>query len=411
MKIIHLCDSLNPAGLGGYESYLHYLSEELSVRGNKSVIITQSPRRDSPNSIELEHYTIHHLPGNYLEARKWEFYSLPEESREKEVERLFARDDLERNIDSLAEQLVEILEEIRPDLIHAHSTYVVFNRVLQKLREEGVVDSFPVIVTIHGRPKSLILPNGKQTTDYESFSEVCPFDHILAVSKNVAEELRRVLSIRKHNIHVSTLYLGVNLSVFSPERSITKEWDIAFMGRFEPMKAVDLFPEMLVKLKKRCPNLKFLMTGEGSLKNDLIGKFESRDVADLVEYLGVVKTERVPELINKSLIFIYPSREEHFGLSILEAMACGVPVVTTNVFGPSEILTQNIDGLMVPPDNVEALVESIQLLLQNENFRTVLGNNARKTVESRFDIKRHCDELMDFYENMIESKKNRHVEI
>jgi glycosyltransferase involved in cell wall biosynthesis len=405
MKIIHLCDSLNPAGLGGYESYLHYLSEELSVRGNESIIVTQAPKRDSPSSIKFDHYRILHLQGNSLEARKWEFYDIPEELREKEVDRLFQRDDLERNVDALSDQLGDVLEDIRPDLIHAHSTYVVFNRVLKKFRENGFIDDIPTIVTIHGRPKSLVLPSGEHTTDYDSFSKACPFDCILSVSRNVADELRKSLSKHKQEVEVDTLYLGANLSVFHPVIDATKDWDIAFMGRFEKMKAVDLFPEMLVRLKPQFPKLKFLMTGDGSLKTDLLRDFEQRGVSDLVDYQGVVDTKMVPELLNRSRVFLYPSREEPFGLSILEAMACEIPVVTTNVYGPSEILTQGVDGLMVPPDDVETLAESVKSLLENTDLRISLGRNARKKIESQFDIKQHYENLVNLYKKAIESKK------
>ena len=405
MKIIHLCDSLNPAGLGGYESYLHYLSRELSVRGNESIIVTQTPSRDTPRLIEHEHYSIRYLQGNYLEARKWEFYNIPEEHREKEINRLFQRDDLEKNVDALVTQLRDVLEEIRPDLIHAHSTYVVFNRVLKRLKDSGVLDNIPTLVSIHGRPKPLILPNGEHTTDYDTFSRACPFDHILAVSKNVAEELGKYLSKYNKEVQTSILYLGVNLSVFYPIPNMTKDWDIAFMGRFEQMKAVDLFPPMLVGLKQHFPELKFLMTGEGSLRKDVLIEFEKRGVEGLVDYKSVVDTDMIPELINQSRVFIYPSREEPFGLSILEAMACGVPVVTTNVFGPSEILTQDFDGVMIPPDDVEALVQSITLLLEDEDLRASIGRNARKTMESRFDIRQHYQRLLELYKDMIESKK------
>jgi len=204
----------------------------------------------------------------------------------------------------------------------------------------------------------LILPSGERTTDFESFSDACPFDLVLAVSNNVAEMLDEHLSRKGIDVPVLPLYLGIDLSVFYPMPETKKKWDIAFLGRLERMKAVDLFPEMLTLLKQDYPDLKLLMTGEGSLKSNLMDSFDNAGVSHMVDYLGVVETKTVPNLINQSRIFIYPSREEPFGLSILEAMGCGVPVVTTNVYGPSEIITEGQDGLTVNPDNVNALVEA-----------------------------------------------------
>jgi glycosyltransferase involved in cell wall biosynthesis len=405
MKILHLCDSLNPAGLGGYESYLHYLAEQLSRRGHESIIVSQTSKEDGPDSIIHNHYRVLYLPGNLLEARKWKFYALPETEREQAAIQMFNRDDLELNVTALREQLLEVILETKPDIIHAHSTYVVFNRVLKYLREEGRLKNIPILATIHGRPKPLILPGGKQTTDYNEFLEACPFDLILGVSKNVTEVLQNELHEKGIATPVRTCYLGIDLSVFVPNPNISKKWDIAFMGRLERMKAVDLFPEMLSMLIREYPTLRFLMTGDGSLRESILEQFDKIGVSALVEYPGVVEVDKVPDLINQSRIFIYPSREEPFGLSILEAMACAVPVITTNVFGPSEIITQNRDGLMVSPGNVKELADSIRFLLLHEELQTVIGNSGRKTVESRFDIKMHTKKLVRLYETLINTKK------
>lgn len=405
MKILHLCDSLNPAGLGGYESYLHYLSQQLSDRGHESVVVTQAAKRDSAEFIDSEHYRVYYLEGNLLEVRKWEFFSMPEVEREELVDDMFHPDDLTLNVEALEQQLSQLIHNVKPDLIHAHSPYVVFNRVLEKLREQSGFKDLPMLATIHGRPKPLILPGGERTTDYDAFVDACPFDLILAVSKNVADVLKTYLVERARSVPVHVLYLGIDLSVFYPQPNVSKRWDIAFLGRLESMKAVDLFPEMLSLLKSDFPSLRFLMTGEGSLKNQLLADFDKKGVSDMVDYLGVVNTEQIPYLINQSRVFIYPSREEPFGLSILEAMACGIPVVTTNVFGPSEIITNSVDGVTIPPENVEELVNAIRSLLHSEALGEKIGRNARKTVETKYDINLHYDGLIQVYQELIKEKQ------
>jgi len=401
MKILHLCDSLNPAGLGGYESIIHYLSKAMAAIGNESFVVTQSPYRSSPKSIQKLHYTIYYLKGNLLEARKWEFYSLPEDEKEEASRRLFKSSDIVENVDILSDQFTDLISELQPDIIHAHSTYVVFNKVIAKMRLMNKL-KVPAIVTIHGLPKPLILPDGKETTDYNEFAADFGFDLVLAVSKNVAGTIKKYLDSDFHEL-VRVLYSGIDLSVFRPLPDLEKQWDLAFMGRLEIMKSVDLFPEMLSILKQKFPNLAMMMTGEGSLKNRLFSEFEEQGVASMVDYRGVVEPEEVPTLINKSRIFIYPSRQEPFGLSIIEAMACGVPVVTTDVFGPSEIVSNDYDGVAVPPDDVEALAEAVETLLRDSNLRD--RKNAIKTVHDKFDIRLHVRELVAIYDNLIEREK------
>jgi glycosyltransferase involved in cell wall biosynthesis len=402
MKILHLSDSLNPAGLGGIESYLYYLCAELRNKGHTPFVATQSPCRNSPGFVEDVHYHLYHLPGNYLEARKWDLFEFPEGKRAKIVETLFKPHDLEVNVELLVEQLTNLLQKTRPDIIHAHSTYVIFNRVLELLRKNGTLKDIPLLATIHGFPKPLILPDGTKTTDYDQFVSVCPFDKILGVSSSVVSVLMKYLSSRGLQKEVETHYNGINTDIFVPKPNIPKEWELAFFGRLMKMKAIDLFPEMLSLLAPHFPNLRLAITGEGPYKKKLFDSFKQKGVFGMVEYLGVVDWNRVPELINKSRIFLYPSREEPFGISIIEAMACEVPVVTTNVYGPKEIITNGHDGLMVPPDDVVALGEAIQTLLSNETFREQMGKNARKTVKKRFSIKNHTKQLIEMYNELVQ---------
>jgi glycosyltransferase involved in cell wall biosynthesis len=403
MKILHLCDSLNPAGLGGYESIIHYLSKAMATDGHETFVATQPPYRDSPELVRKQHYSIFHLPGNLLEARKWEFYELPEDKRDEAAEKLFKPNDLEENVSILAEQFSGLIREVQPDIIHAHSTYVVFNKVITKLQSRSELE-IPTIITIHGLPKPLILPNGKETTDFHEFASDFGFNLVIAVSEHVAGAVKEHLESEFHD-RVRTIYSGIDLSVFKPMPDVDKEWDIAFMGRLETMKSVDLFPEMLSLLKSNFPTFKMMMTGEGSLKKWLLNEFEKKDVSSIVDYRGVVETAAVPLMINKSRIFLYPSRREPFGLSIVEAMACGVPVITTDVFGPREIVRHNYDGVAVAPDDARALADAVENLLSDEKLRKRIVQNALKTVEEKYDIRNHARQLITIYQETIDQQE------
>jgi glycosyltransferase involved in cell wall biosynthesis len=405
LKILHLSDSLNPAGLGGIESYLYYLCAELRKNGHDPFVATQSPTRTAPPTIKSEHYCLFHLPGNYLEARKWDLFEYPEEQRAKVVDQLFKPQDLEANVELLVDQLASLIQTTRPDLIHAHSTYVVFNRVLDVLKKNSTLKNTPLLVTIHGFPKPLILPNGTKTTDYDQFVSACPFDKILGVSKSVVSVLRKYLFTKWNRNLVETHYNGIDTNVFAPKSGVSKEWDLAYFGRLIKMKAIDLFPTMLSRLAPDFPNLHLAITGEGPYKQKLFAAFEREGVSNMVEYLGVVDWTKVPEILNRSRIFLYPSREEPFGISLIEAMACEVPVITTNVYGPKEIVTHGHDGLTVPPDDVAALTEAVVKLLSNEPLRMQMGKNARKTVEQKFSIDHHAEHLIEIYKELVQERR------
>jgi glycosyltransferase involved in cell wall biosynthesis len=81
-------------------------------------------------------------------------------------------------------------------------------------------------------------------------------------------------------------------------------------------------------------------------------------------------------------------------------MACGVPVVTSNVFGPSEIVTDGLDGLTVPPDDPQALAAAVERLLDSDALRSQLGRNAENTVQRRFDLVDHTRKLLSMYSSL-----------
>ncbi len=396
MRILHVCDSINPAGIGGYESYLYYLSKEFHERRHDIDIVAQASNRNLPPREKRGSSEIHHLRGNLLEARKYEFLAHPEETRNSLVDDYFKPRDLEENIELLTAELWRLIEKKQPDIIHCHSTYVVFNRVLSKIADEHDNDLPPVIITVHGLPKPLILPSGENTTDYEMLFRALPFALILAVSDTVKTALQKQARKSETLLPIRTQYLGINLDVFSPERK-TERWDLAFMGRLEDMKSVRLFPKVLSRLKASHGALKFVLTGEGSRKQYLLDEFKIRGLEGTVDYLGVVPAQEVPDILNSSTVFLYPSMREPFGLSIVEAMACKTPVITTNVYGPSEIIHSGADGILVNPGDVDGIVQAVDMLLRDEKLRKEIGHQARITVEKRFDIRQHVDSLLKTY--------------
>jgi len=398
MRILHVCDSLNPSGVGGYESYLHYLSRALALEEHESFVVTQSPSMDAPESVKRPYYKLFHLPGNLLEARKWGFLSLPEEERVSAAARMFRQDDVAADVEILAGQLGTLVHDVSPDIIHAHSTYVVFNRVIERLRKTRLIN-VPVLATIHGLPKALILPNGEATTDYRQLVDSCPFDRIIAVSRAVGVALQAHLPKRLKK-RVDVLYLGVDLSVFQPQTGLRRKWDLGFFGRLEQMKAVDLFPEMLSALKPHFPGIRLVITGDGSSRRTVFDEFKRMNVIERVDYLGVVPIDEIPSLMNSIRVFLYPSREEPFGLSVLEAMACGIPVITSNILGPSEIVTHGYDGLTVSPGDVDELAKAVRQIMSDTALQVRLGKNARNTVEKRFDLRQHSRSLLRLYQDL-----------
>ncbi|MEM2143427.1 MAG: glycosyltransferase family 4 protein [Candidatus Thorarchaeota archaeon] len=402
MRVLHICDSLNPAGLGGYESYLYYLSSAMKKRGHESFIVTQASNESGHTSGMHGEARLLLLRGNGLEVRKWKYLAAPPHEREVLAKQIFSDDDLEQNVRILVRELSDVISHLRPSVIHAHSTYVVFNRVLERMRESGNIGRTPMLLTVHGLPKPLVLPGGVETTDYEQLAMHMPFDSVLAVSNCVCDALKHQLE--RETPVPETMYLGVDLDTFKPTLG-TKNWSVAFMGRLEFMKSVDLLPDIFEELTQSMESVRFAISGDGSLRTELLRELENRKLSSKVDYLGVVPWDEVPRVLNQTRVFLYPSRREPFGLSIVEAMACGVTVVTSNAFGPAEIVTSMSDGISVEPE-VEGIVSAVERLLENDDLYARISCNARRTVEDRFSLNTHVDSLLEIYTETVETRKS-----
>jgi len=105
---------------------------------------------------------------------------------------------------------------------------------------------------------------------------------------------------------------------------------------------------------------------------------------DAYQFLGHSDKKSLLYYYNISDVYVLPSFSESFSLTLLEAMSCGVPAVVSNVGGPSEIIKDHLNGLLVEPGQVKALADAIIFLLDNNKIRRGIGYAARKTIEEQF---------------------------
>lgn len=183
----------------------------------------------------------------------------------------------------------------------------------------------------------------------------------------------------------------------APRHENNDEITLAFIGRISPEKGLDVLIRAMRKLTDLPLRLLIAGTGKGSDVMPLVRMTRSAELKDRVEWLGHI--DNTTELVDRTDIGVVPSVwSEPFGLVVLEFMSRGVPVIATDRGGPKEIITDGVDGVLVPPSDVDALADVIRRLVKDSVQRKKLSEAARQTFERRFDYDDFYWQILKIYE-------------
>jgi phosphatidyl-myo-inositol dimannoside synthase len=155
----------------------------------------------------------------------------------------------------------------------------------------------------------------------------------------------------------------------------------------EPGKGVDTVIRVLPDVLKLIPNLFYVVVGGGDLLPHLEQLAGASSARDRILFLGKLKLEQLKSLYARADIFVMPSRQEGFGLTFLEAMALGKPVIAADYGGTPEVVQNEVTGFLVDPGDLERLAGRLVQLLQDEALCRKLGEAGRRRVEEKFTFK------------------------
>jgi glycosyltransferase involved in cell wall biosynthesis len=158
-----------------------------------------------------------------------------------------------------------------------------------------------------------------------------------------------------------------------------------FVGRLSPEKDVGTLINAAAIVAARIPSFQLLIAGSGPCAGELSQLAESLGLSRNIRFLGAVRD--VPTLLRSASLFVLPSLTEGMPVTVLEAMACGLPVVATRVGGTPEAVEDSRSGLLVPPGNPSQLADSILKLLSNPAAAREMGVQGHRRVAELFDIR------------------------
>jgi glycosyltransferase involved in cell wall biosynthesis len=207
---------------------------------------------------------------------------------------------------------------------------------------------------------------------------------------------------------VVVLENGVDLSRFrsSEPRDPTLSRRVGVVANLRPVKGLDTFVRAASILKSAHPNLTFHIAGEGPLRPNLESMARERALGDRIVWEGSVTD--IPRFLAGLDVTVLPSRSEGMSNALLEYMAAGKAIVATSVGGNSQLIENGIHGLLVPPDDPDALSAAVGHLLNDSDFANRLGQAARWRVEERFSREAMLRRFESFYVSLIGAQDSQH---
>jgi glycosyltransferase involved in cell wall biosynthesis len=300
--------------------------------------------------------------------------------------------------------LTQSLRRIKPDIVHASLSLSPLDFILPEICAEL---NLPLIATFHTpfAGKGATFVSSTQLLAYQLYAPFLSNYNRVIVFSQVQRDLLARLGVPEENIAV--IPNGVDVEKYSPGASKIKaefqaERLFVYQGRIAPEKNV----EALLRAWKQsdmAPQSKLLVVGNGALKNTL-EPFYGEEHG--VIWLGFIAEEnRRIEILRGADVFILPSLVEGLSLSLLEAMACGIACLATDIGADGEVLEGGA-GVVLSPKRVGSQLRTLLPLFQDHpEITTLLGHKARQRVLERYTLSKNITELEKLYAQVLEERQ------
>lgn len=303
---------------------------------------------------------------------------------------------------ALASKLVDVVKYENLDILHVH--YAIPHAAVAYMAKKILLTEgryIPVITTLHGTDITLV-------GQHRDFSPVVTFsinksDGVTAVSESLKQQTNELFNITKdikviYNFIDFNRFTKTNKDHFRKAIAPNGERILVHTSNFRKVKRVDDVMKIFKLVNAALPS-KLLLIGDGPERPALEAMCREMGLCDEVRFLG--KQEAVEELLAISDLFLIPSGSESFGLAALEAMACQVPVISSNVGGLPEVNIHGETGFLSDIGNVEEMAQHAIDLLSNDDLLQRFRENALRQAK-RFDIEHILPEYEAYYEEILQ---------
>jgi glycosyltransferase involved in cell wall biosynthesis len=343
MRISILVEHFPPKGQAGTEIAAYFMAVHLAQRGHSVHVIT-SLNEGLPDESYEKGFYIHRIP--HIKIRIFGAFLY-----------WYA--------------ILRTIRKIDPDFVHVQSIYsgmpALFSKRLLKI---------PYAVWAQG--SDVYLPKG--LIKLTSRMVIKNADSAIALTKDMKRVMQRI-----YDRDIAIVPNGINMADLLDESGRKDEADygrrILYVGRLSPVKGVQYLINAMNQIHDKIPDARLIIIGDGIERERLEALSIQVGIQEYVQFVGEVPHEKVLSFMRQADVFVLPSLSEGFPMVIIEALACGLPIVASRVGGIPEIIMDETNGYLVEAKDTEILANRIILLLLDEKLRKKIAVNNKELVK------------------------------
>lgn len=307
---------------------------------------------------------------------------------------------------ALSSKMVSVIKNYNIDVLHVHyaipHAYAGY-MAKQMLKKEGI--EIPMITTLHGTDITLVgnHPNYKQAVTF-SINES---DVVTSVSESLKQDTLRLFDTEKEIVVIPNfINIEKEASITPCKRAVMaskEERIITHISNFRKVKRIPDVIDIFYQVQLKIPS-KLIMVGDGPEKEAAEHKCKLLGIKNKVLFLG--NTSDIDRLLCLTDLFLLPSESESFGLSALEAMAAGVPVISSNAGGLHEVNENGFSGFLSPIGDIADMSKNAIYILEDDNRLQQFKKQAKISAQ-RFDERKIIPIYEELYKKTVENMKSR----
>jgi mannosyltransferase len=266
---------------------------------------------------------------------------------------------------------------------------------------------FGVLLKVLGWPLKLVFTSAAQR--HHSWLTrwlIRRMDAIIATSDLSASYLKREATVIPHGVDTDRYAPPADRATAFAEAGLPGRYAIGCFGRVRAQKGTDVFVDAMCRLLPRYPDFTAVIVGaitldQTSFANDLKKRIEAAGLSSCIVMTGELPIEELPRWYQRLMIYAFTSRNEGFGLTLLEAMSSGAALVASRAGAAELVVEDGVSGVLTPLGNVDALVTALEPLLRDPAAAAAMGERARARVIAEFSLDAEANKIAEVYRALV----------